>query len=186
MSKEYEITNGKFIIKTEATDWYDELQKEEPNISTVDNAVKTMIKEHRHPAQMGRMCLMAELLGRTKEEIVGNPKPLLQTASALAFHSQLQRRKKQFKTKSGKEYSVREIVAPVSEINEDGEIEASDEPHVMIDNPKAAEYAMKYLQNRVPGYIKGRLNIIAAAGGNVENAANQLKLTIDEMVTNLK
>jgi hypothetical protein len=44
---------------------------------------------------------------------------------------------------------------------------------------------MKYLLQRVPGYIKGRLNIIAVSGGDVRQAADSLKSMIDEMVKQL-
>lgn len=183
---EYILEDNKFVINTDVTDWYEELIKEEPNIKTVEDAVETMLSEKRHPAQMGRMCLIAELLGKTEEEIVGMPKPLLQTAVAFAFQSQLARRKTTAKTASGKDVNVREIIAPVAEIDEDtGEEEPSDKPHVRVTDPLAGEYAMKYLMNRVPGYIRGRLNVIALHGGDVRLAADTLKSMIDEMVTEL-
>lgn len=185
--QEYQIIDDKFVITTDTTDWYNELMQVDPDIETVDAAIETMLKENRHPAQMGRMALIAELLGMTTEEIVGMPKPLLQTAVAQAFQSQIARRKTSFETANGKSVNVREFVAPVGEYDEEsGETEPTDENHVRYNDPRALEYAIKYLRNRVPGYIKGRLNLIAANGGDVQQAADELKMTIDEMVQSLK
>jgi hypothetical protein len=186
MMENYIIDEGKFIITTDTTDWYEELVKEEPDIETVDAAIDYMLKQRKHPAQMGRMALIAELIGKTEEEIVGMPKPLLQTAVASAFQGRIHRRKASVKTANGKPINIREIIAPVAEVDEDGNEIESDETHVMYNDPRAVEYALKYLHSRVPGYIRGRLNIVAANGGDVEGAAEVLKIIIDEMVEQLK
>jgi hypothetical protein len=169
-------------------DWVEEYQQEEPNVSTEDATIETQMERGYGPQKLGRLCVIGQQRGEASH--FSAPKVLLQTGAARAVSDMIVRRKREVNIR-GHKHTMREFVAPV---HTDGyEEEGGSTLQVNDDDPavvrsiseKALERAEKYLRMKVPGYIQSRLIIVAANGGNVEAAADRLKVRIDELVATL-
>lgn len=147
---------------------------------------------------MAQHVLVAETLGNTKQEIIGTPKVVIKAGAAARYHNLIGTFKTKCNTPSGNPVQVREVVLAVSEIEEE---EPEEDDGVQVDNDKprmlpddrmpvfvtdrlAAQRALQYLKRKVPGYVQGRLAILAVTEGeeSVRNAAHDLKMAIDAIV----
>lgn len=162
-------------IKIDVTDWQEEHDESEVQLLTEEDLVKLSTK--MHPAKIARLYIISREKKLAPDDLLPANKPLFQTGAAAALSSVIARQKKSTTLPNGKEFEVREYVGVVKE-----EDEISFETFVKVESEEGAKRALDYLLNTVPGYIMGRLKIIAASGGNVDDAAEQLKDKIDEMV----
>ena len=180
-------------INIDVTDWADEYQREEPNLSTEEMAFVAAMRAGYKPQQMGRLLAIAR--HREESEFAPPPKPMLNMGYAFDWTQRLVRQKDTATLPSGKEIEVNRFVNEVLEHPQndgddgqefDAEVTAPEvKGIVQWDDPAALDRAIKYLLERVPGYIYGRLKIIAANGGDVQGVANMLCDKIQEMVQRL-
>jgi hypothetical protein len=162
-------------IKIDVTDWQEEHDKAELQILTEENLLELSTK--MHPAKIARLYIISREKKLAPDDLLPANKPLFQVGAAAALSSVIARQRKSTILPNGKEFEVREYVGVVKE-----EDETSFETFVKVESEEGVKRALDYLLNTVPGYVMGRLKIIAASGGDVEEAAEQLKDKIDEMV----
>lgn len=171
----------KKVIETlDYTDWAEELLGEEPDLSSVETTIKEQMENQRSTQQIGRWVVAGRVLGIAAKNLLPPTKLLVQAAAARHWAQRMEKEKEVVITEEGKEINVRSYVGPVGS-DEDG----AGKPWVNFYDPAAIELAKSYLLNGVPGHIRSRLNIIAAAGGDVARVAADLKHIIDEMVAAL-
>ena len=175
-------------IRIDVTDWEDEYIQAEPNLSTVEAAIRVQQAGEIPPIKMGRMLAIAKLRGVAYD---GAPehKPVLNTGWAYNWSQVVARRYERVRLESGREIEVRSLVAPVAADDDDGldtDIGATDNGAMQPwHDPVAVDRAERYLTQRVPGYIYRRLSIIAANRGDIDGAVQRLHEKIDEMAEGL-
>ena len=211
MEQQWQMINDRFNFVIECDADYRQYLADEPDVETLDKAVQTMLQERKTVPQMAMQILVAEALGHTTEEIIGTPKTVLRAGASRRFSDRAAALRCTKTAPNGREIQVRELVMHVNEPElEEGEDDNIDVPiqdslatelsmereqeavdevdyPVSIDHPLALDRAKWYFDRNVPGYIMGRLKIIAANGTRqeVEDAAAQLKVKIDAMVAQL-
>lgn len=182
------------LLKIDITDWVEEHDQAEPSITTEDDLIKLVTENKRTTAQAFRMATAARERGLAPADILPANKLILQTGGILNVNGLIARRMKEVQLANGSTTTVREFVAPVREEEEGHSV--CDTQKISAPSPLLEFYvstqskegngrALDYLLKIVPGYIMGRLKIIAANGGDVAAAADALKAKIDEMVTRL-
>lgn len=188
-------------IKIDITDWDDEYMEEEPNLSTKEDALDEHLKKGYHPAKMARMYIASRERGQADAEMLPGNKVLLMTGGASAFAQMRAQEFKTVKLKNGKDVEVRAVLGTVPEPDDDidDKLQMSfdnghktykipdpqDDYPILWNDDRAIERAELYLDRKVPGYVYGRLKIIAANGGDVWKAANSIINRIEEMAKNL-
>lgn len=190
---------SKLVLGIDCTDWADEYMLSKPDLSSEDAMVRAHQEEKFHIAQIGRFVIVARERGDAPDDIIAPNKMLLQLGTNRDVADKFRARKRRVTTESGQEIVVREMVAPVSELearDSDGDDFALDlvtskldegDAHIWVDceTAQALERAEKYLQRSVPGHIWPRLALIAVNGGDVAGAADELRDKINEMVEKL-
>jgi len=179
------MEKGKMEININVTDWQDEYMDAEPVLINERAAIETQQRDGIGPHKMGRLLVVGREMGQAPSEILPPCKSLLNIGAAYKWSQLLAERKTTATLSDGRELEVREFVADVRQDTEEGEDPEPFAAPVRYDDPKAIERARDYLLNRVPGYVYGRLAIIAANGGDVAGAADGLKAAIDGMVARL-
>jgi hypothetical protein len=193
------MTTKDAIIKIEVNDCADEYRNTEPDLSSEDSLVSLFTKPGWTTPKLARAVIGARVLGINPVDYLPANKPLFLTGTGVAIAQVVSKRHIEAQTPSGNTYTVREFVAPVREEGEDddqlsGDTQESDvtlspssepESYAPVQSEEGKGRAMDYLLKRVPGYIYGRLKIIAVNGGDVKAAAEELKGKIDELVERL-
>ena len=178
----------KRIIETDVTDWDDDFEAKKPDVMTEDEIIKRR-KEGMHSAEAGRHRLITELRGLSDANIVGPSKAVIQLGVIIQMN-RITARKKKVELANGHNIDIREFVSPVFDENEDkNEDEDCEQDVAIIDSStvKGLKEAIAYLLKIVPGYVYGRLAIIAKYGdeGDAQRYANELKSKIDEIMVKL-
>ena len=167
-------------LQIDISEWVDEANREEVAFKGIDDLLDQHVKQHWSPMKSGRLAIAARELNRAKGDILPENKLLVNSGAAVAV-SQAFSRQSQEVTINGRDWDVRSYVAP---IHEDGNVDY-ERTFVESDTQEAVDRAIMYLDRVVPGYVAGRLAIIAQNGGNVAEAANTLKANIDEIAEKL-
>ena len=172
------------IVETDVTDWDDDFEAKEPDVMTNEQIIERRM-EGMHSAEAGRLAYIAHLRGLTEGDFLPASKYLIQLALVGEINKKTSK-KKRVELANGKSVDIREYVAPVENENDD---EAQEENVAIVDSgsEQGVKEAVAYLLKRVPGYIYGRLAIIAKSGneGDVEKYADELKDIIDDIVVKL-
>lgn len=153
------------------------------------------------PQQAGRVLIISGERGDI-ENFPGS-KLLLAAGGANYVSTHIANQKRAFELANGKTYHGRRFSAPVKTEDEDddqgssdnpsGDVESSsslpnwlDEKVLPTTDHEAVNRAIHFLQRKVPGYIWGRLLIVAEQNPErVAELANELKKEIDDMVGRL-
>lgn len=153
-------------INIDITDWNEEHKEKEPNVSSHKEIIERS-KEGLGPSELARMTIVARELDLAPENIIASNKVNLMVGGAAQI-SKIKTGKKEAKLKNGNTVNMREYTCPVE----------GGEDDVLVESETKAGYdnAVNYLLNVVPGYIVGRLRIIANYSGNgdVEHYAELL------------
>lgn len=187
------------FIKIKVTDWAEQYQAEEPDISTFEKAIAYQQQSQIKPMAMGRHLLIAQLRGDIKDDsLTDDEKMILNLGKSVKWSTRVASQRKLYELENGKKVSCRVYVGQVKE-NED------EEPEPMTDangsglgdddfngpefatagDENASRRAALYLEKRVPGIICERLKLIAVGHGDVVGAGDNLKREIDVMVARL-
>jgi len=176
----------KRIIRTDVTDWDDDFGVKKPDVTTDEEIIKRR-KEGMHSGEVGRHAFIARERRLTNKDIIGSPKTLLQLGLVIEMNRKTAR-KKRVELVNGYNVDIREFVSPVVDEGED-EDEDHEQDIAIVDSStkKGIRAAAAYLLKIVPGYIYGRLAIIAKYGnkGDAQKYANELKDKIDEIMVKL-
>lgn len=184
-------------IQIKVGDWEKEYLEIEEDISNEQKMIDLVTKKGLSTSQAGRLAIVARERKEAPEDILPANKPLLNAAAAAKLSLLIAQLHKKIELENGNNISVREYVAPVREEDDNQKANGNQYPNVVssslpletfvsVDNSVAFERAIDYLLKRVPGYIMGRLEIIAYHKQDVRQAAEQLKAKIDEMVMRLE
>lgn len=171
------------VITIEYGDWLQEYREKERDMTSEAN-ILTAIEERCSTALAARLCIVAREQQHAPEDILPSNKLLLMAGGREAVSALVTSQLVEFETEDGKKYSARAYVADLP--GDDEEEDEREHAFVEAQSIRGLENAERYLLNRVPGYIFGRLKIIALNGGDVQGAADTLKATIDEMVERLE
>jgi hypothetical protein len=133
-------------------------------------------------------------MGKVKDDELPPNKTVFQNGGTLAVNMAFKALEQECELANGKTITTRTFVGPVlSEDDEDdgrtfelamGEDDGFDSWH-KVGGQGALNNAIAYVERRLPGYIRGRLEIIAASNGDVKSAADFLHNRIDEIVAQL-
>ncbi len=187
------------IIRINYADWLEEYRKNEPTIGNDADIVELLTDSTYSTAEVGRMTIVAREQGHAADDILPLNKTMLAANARDRIAVKMQARRVTVEMPNGKEYTVREFVG-ISKSKADDEEEEragaaldmeaitelqTEKTYVPFDTGAALSRAAHYLNNIVPGHIFERLKLIAAHSGDVLQASEQLKATIDEMVGRL-
>lgn len=184
------------VIRIEYADWLEEYLRNETPINDDDDIVALLTADAHSTAEVARMTIVAREQGYAADTILPPNKTMLAADARARLAVKMKARRVSVEMPNGTEYSVREFVGvpqtgPTSDEQQGnamdvGAIELqSEKAFVPFQDEAALERIMYYLNNNVPGIIFERLKLIAAGGGDVLRAGEQLKATIDEMVGRL-
>ena len=176
-----------FVINIDATDWKEEYDHEGTPIRNFDDVISA--RRDRHPAQTARMALIARdpRVEDAPPDLLPMNRLLLMSGAMASIASAIAQREVTRRLKNGIEITCREYMGVVhSDDDEQTESSSDGNPGIVsIDDNKALDRALAYLQQRVPGYVMGRLKVIAVCGGDVREAADELIGKIEKMVDKL-
>lgn len=182
---------SKTVIEIDVTLEADKYLVLEPNLSTPEAMIQTAQDGRHKPYTMGKLLA----IGKHREEVfedVPAHKPTLFMGYGGWYSRYVATRKEKVELASGKMVTVRSLVFPVAEQESadngdeqqlDMELDDQRAPEpAPDDNPVAVEWntdaavdrAHRYLAHTVPGYVIGRLNIIAANDGDYWAAWREL------------
>lgn len=180
-------------------DWDTEYQVEEPKLQGDSDLIELLKNPQNGPQKIGRLAIVARERGNAPNNILPPNKLLLNAGAAVEVSQIVARRKTKRELPNGKEIEVRDFVASVREdgnqsINDTHQhhvtppspINNNNHGFVYVESETALQRAQDYLAKVVPGYICGRMEIIALNGGDVRQAAKELKKRIDEIVKRLE
>jgi hypothetical protein len=186
-------------IRIKYGDWLEEYVQAEKDVSNKEALIER-IREGMTTPQVARMALVARERKEADADVLPTCKLMLAAGAMHEVSSLIMRQKREITTKSGKKIKVREFVAPVldgDEMSETGaqrmemtadSIKPEDTKLGMVSllDPRAIQRARRYLFERVPGYIYGRLAILAANDEDVRAAADELIGLIGGIVERLE
>lgn len=163
-------------IKIDVTDWNEDYQSKELDVSSENEIIKRA-KEGVKPSEMGRHIVVAREKGLAPDNIIKPNKSILNIGAAYLV-SQLQTKfLKKKNLKNGKNITVRALTCPTEGVQNQAVVDS--------DTEDGCQNAINYLLNVIPGHIQGRLVIIAANGGDVEDYAEKLIMEIRNIVSEL-
>lgn len=162
-------------IKIDIEDWNNEYQEKEVNVINEDEIINRA-KEGIKPSEMARLTIVARERGDSPDDILPANKSLLMRGGAVNVSSIIATRMKEINLENGKTVRVRELTCPTEGVE-----------NVVVDSysENGLKNAVNYLLNSIPGWIYGRLVIIAENGGDVEGVWKELRVKVDEMVKEL-
>ena len=180
-------------------DWEAEYLEEEPKIDGQEALIE--LRRRHAIGKTARMVAAARARAEAPADIIKPDKLLYQSGIEADIATQIANRKVRTRLENGKEIDVREFVGTPP-----GEAEAETDPDaegfdsevlggtgddytgLIVDmmSQDAHDRALRYLTRNVPGYVRGRLEIIAANRGDVRTAAQELVGAIWQMVEALE
>lgn len=191
------MTKYKPEIVIDVQDWDQEYVEREMDV-TSDDAICQRLKEGAGVGAVAKGTLIARLRGQAPEDIIAPDKMLLYSGARQEISVKALSKRAHVTLENGTELTFRALVAPVAE--DDGAPEPEDTEQEVFDldveppnldppdddpafvswsTPKAVDRARRYLLNVVPGYVRGRLEIIAANGGDVWAEISAFKSVVD-------
>lgn len=186
----------RYTEEIDYTDWVHEHDEKEVDVTSLDSVIRQM-QEGVGPMQAGRLAFVATKRGDCVEPVLKHTsKYHLNIGLAQDISAQVAAKAVATRLTNGNMVKHREYVGSV--ISDDAIAETDNEllnQPITIDDIKlvkasdqeGVDRAVKYMRDRIPGYVRGRLVIIAANGTPqaVRDAAEELKGTIDDIVAAL-
>lgn len=189
----------RFVEEIDYTDWVVEYDDTEANVNSLDSLIREMEEKGTGPMQAGRLAFVGTQKGDCVEPILRHSsKYHLNVGLAQDVSAQVAAKAVQARLKNGKEVKHREYVGRVLKDNdainndesdtfEQRQVTPDDFKLVKASSEGGVSRAIEYMRDTLPGYVRGRLVIIAAHGTPeaVKAAADELKATIDNIVAEL-
>ena len=189
-------------IKIDVTPEVEAYQREEHDVKSLDDITK-LRQEGMKRFKAAQMALSSRYLGDMPDDELPDNKLLIITGYAVAI-TRREVDKRRPTTLPGKDFRVREYIAPISEDHAPSDTHSpsvspmqsnqgvsathimSDDSILLTSNPLAADRALLYLQRQIPGLIWSRLVIMAEHGLDYKKAANELCKEMKDMVKRLE
>jgi len=197
----------RLVLGIDITDWQDEWLREEVEIKSSSDLILCVVDDGHSNAQAARMAIVQRELGIAPDGILKPNKVLLNAGARAQVAVMISNRHTEAEMPNGKMYDVRtyiappgrkpadddekdesgngyeaeqKAIAPIAKIDGNG-----DRRYAQFDTARGLELALRWLERWVPGLLFERFKQIAAAGGDIEAAAEMVKSKIDEMVERL-
>ena len=171
-------------ITIDADDWLESFRRTEGDYTSKEAMIATHMQEQQNVLKTGRDAIVARELGIAPSGIVP-PNDLLLASGAGRHVTDTMNRARTTVEINGREWEVCPYVGavrgPVEGDDDNGKAEKP-ETYISVRDLDALDRSMRYLLNIVPGHVMGRLKIIAFHGGDYEDAVEQLKAKIDDMI----
>ena len=180
-------------------DWEAEYLEEEPKIDGQGALID--LRRRYAIGKTARMVAAARARSEAPADIIKPDKLLYQSGIEADIATQIANRTVKARLENGREIDVREFVGtPPGEAETETDPDAEgfdsevlggtgdDYTGLIVDmrSQDAHDRALRYLTRNVPGYVRGRLEIIAANRGDVRTAAQELVGSIWQMVEELE
>jgi hypothetical protein len=180
--------DGNLIVPIEIQSWEDELVAEEPEITDLDSVIE--LRKKLPGGKVARLIGAAQARGDIERLTTRMDRLLYQSGIEVDINEQVTSKMETARLANGREIQIRSVVGTVSSRDMDAEDDGDPEDEsygLLVDALSEAglERAIRYFHRSVPGYIMGRLEIIAAHDGDVRGHAEWLIGRIWEMVTEL-
>ena len=150
----------------------------EPEITGPDSLIE--LRKVHSIGSVARMAVAARARGEAPVDIIKADKLLYLSGAQADIAEMISSRVVAVQLENGSEINVRSWVAePPGERDDEGGVIVGSVSTDGLDR------ALRYLHNNVPGYVRGRLEIVAANRGDVREAAQVLVDAVWEIVTQL-
>jgi hypothetical protein len=167
----------KKVIEIDYTDWFDKVTSEEEVVTEQESIIKAL-KAGERTGDLAIRTIVSREMGIAPKDIIRANKLLLYTGACADISAHAKAAKYEVRVENGNVYEIAELVGNVGKREED----LDEESYVLVTSGKALEWANIYLENTVPGHIRPRLLTIYENRGDVKEAGNKLKKSIDDMV----
>jgi len=175
----------KLEIKIDATDWKDQVLRDETIVTTKDELID-IIKKGGSTSQAAISAIVSEEIGAAPLALLRSRKNQLRTGGMVDVSAIIANMKHEVETPSGAVYETRDFIGVPGANKNDEETKTHSGPDFVSSRSEDGfDRAINYLDKVVPGHIWNRLTIVFENSGDVERAAETLKHKIDEMVKKL-
>lgn len=188
----------KYVVEIDVTPEVEDYRRNEYEIKTIEDAIKLRLSGAKL-YEVAKILIASKKLGELEKDTLPEDKWLYENGVKVKYASIEASRMRMAKMPNGKELEVREFVASVDQVLDDTqsasvngkELESvqlerdthtSDDALLSSSDPAAVQRALDYLEIVVPGYVMGRLKIIAEHNGDYKKAAERLIEKVREMV----
>lgn len=190
------------VIDIEINDWVQEFNTEEIQMTSVEDIIEQAMAG-QGPMKVSRMALTARHLGIAPVDIMASDKLLLNQGGATSISLLIARRHKRATLANGNTVEVREYVGSVREDEEEdheldenhtrdvkslvpADVTDDDISLVKVEDKRARDRALMYLERRIVPSIRERMKIIAIHDPKtVKQVVKELKKQIDLAVADL-
>ena len=177
--------SDELTVKIPIGDWEAEYLEVEPKIDGPDALID--LRKAHGIGSVARMVAAARARNETPADIIKPDKLLYHSGIKADIAEAIAGRVESVQLQNGAEIDIRSFVATPPQDETDGE--GTDDGEGLIVNAvsnEGLERAQRYLVRNVPGYVYGRLAIIAANQGDVRDAAQGLVDAVWAMVERLE
>jgi hypothetical protein len=184
------MSDGKVVIKIDATDWARAFSEQEPTIESEADVI-ALAMGGMETGQIAKLILGGRAQHVVPVDIIKPDKLLLYGGARADVAQILVRQERDVTLQNGKTITIRDYLGrpgrPMDESDDEDTADGDDDgpPWIVSGSPEAVERARRYLERTIPGHIYTRLMQIAAGGGDVLSAVAELKATLDEMASRL-
>ena len=178
MSKAEELT-----VRIPIGDCEEEYLAAEPKIEGPDSLIE--LRKAHNIGKVARMTVAARARGEAPTDIIKSDKLLYLSGAQADIAERIAGHVEQVQLENGTEIKIRSYVATPPQ-DEEGDDGGDDDLIVDSVSSDGLERAARYLTRNVPGYVYGRLAIIAANRGDVREAAQGLVDAVWAMVDRLE
>jgi len=165
-------------IDIDIGDWVDEYLEHDPAISGEEGIVN-LVDEGYSTGQIARMAVAARENELAPPGLLLDNKMLLYAGARADIAKLLASRTQLVKIENGHEIEIRALLGSGEAFGEGTAC------FVPFDSEEGVRRAYRYLEKVVPGHIYNHLKVLAAVGGDVEEAGEQIKGKVDELVGRL-
>lgn len=176
---------AKLIIKTDITEWQDEVLRDE-NIITEEEDIYRLLDRGIHTNKIGRAAVVSRELGKAPADLIDPTDLLIQTGAAYNVSGYAKRRKVDVTLESGEVWQIPAYTGK-GNTNENGNGETDNQEdsgpsYARTGSQLATIRAQRMLENQITGYIRNQLTAAYMGKLDVVELAEALKDRIDEIV----
>ena len=179
------MSKTELTVKIPIGDWEEEYLAAEPKIEGPDSLIA--LRKAHGIGSVARMTAAARARNEAPQDIIKPDKLLYQSGIQAEIAEMIAGRVENVQLENGAEIKIRSYVATPPQ-DEEGDEDDGGGDDLIVDaiSSDGLERAARYLTRNVPGYVYGRLAIIAANRGDVREAAQGLVDAVWAMVDRLE